>query len=81
VLPGPTRTEGVEAMFRSMSRSADNPEHEREFIDTGRPSSIIKRLATPEEVAEAVAFLCSREASAITGSPFRADGGVVRSLT
>jgi NAD(P)-dependent dehydrogenase (short-subunit alcohol dehydrogenase family) len=81
VLPGPTRTEGVEAMFKSMGRSADNPQHEREFIETGRPSSIIKRLATPEEVAEAVAFLCSREAGAITGSPFRVDGGVVLSLT
>jgi NAD(P)-dependent dehydrogenase (short-subunit alcohol dehydrogenase family) len=81
VLPGPTRTEGVEAMFKSMGRSADNPEHQREFIDTGRPTSIIKRLAKPEEVAEAVAFLCSREASVITGSPFRVDGGVVLSLT
>jgi NAD(P)-dependent dehydrogenase (short-subunit alcohol dehydrogenase family) len=81
VLPGPTRTEGVEAMFKSMGRSADNPQHEREFIETGRPTSIIKRLAKPEEVAEAVAFLCSREASAITGSPFRVDGGVVLSVT
>ena len=81
VLPGPTRTEGVEAMFKSMGRSADNPRHQREFIETGRPTSIIKRLAKPEEVAEAVAFLCSREASAITGSPFRVDGGVVLSLT
>ncbi|MGZ8403006.1 MAG: SDR family oxidoreductase, partial [Rhodoplanes sp.] len=65
----------------SMGRSADNPQHEREFIETGRPSWMIKRLAKPEEVAEAVAFLCSREASAITGSPFRVDGGVVLSLT
>jgi len=81
VLPGPTRTEGVEAMFKSMGRSADNPEDERNFIETGRPTSIIKRLAKPEEIAEAVAFLCSREASAITGSPFRVDGGVVLSVT
>ena len=81
VLPGPTRTEGVEAMFKSMGQSVDDPKAQRAFIDNERPSSIIKRLATPEEVAEVVAFLCSREASAITGSPVRADGGVVMAIT
>jgi NAD(P)-dependent dehydrogenase (short-subunit alcohol dehydrogenase family) len=81
VLPGPTRTEGVEAMFKSMGQSLDDPKAERDFIASGRPSSIIKRLAKPQEVADVVAFLCSREASAITGSPVRADGGVVLSIT
>jgi NAD(P)-dependent dehydrogenase (short-subunit alcohol dehydrogenase family) len=81
VLPGPTRTEGVDQMFESMGQSLDDPKTERNFIDNARPSSIIKRLARPEEVAEVVAFLCSREASAITGSPVRADGGVVLSIT
>jgi NAD(P)-dependent dehydrogenase (short-subunit alcohol dehydrogenase family) len=81
VLPGPTLTEGVVAMFKSMGQSADDPKAQRAFIDNGRPSSIIKRLARAEEVADVVAFLCSREASAITGSPVRADGGVVMSIT
>jgi NAD(P)-dependent dehydrogenase (short-subunit alcohol dehydrogenase family) len=81
VLPGPTLTEGVAAMFESMGQSADDPKVQRAFIDSARPSSIIKRLARPQEVAEAVLFLCSREASAITGSPMRADGGVVMSIT
>ena len=81
VLPGPTRTEGVDAMFASMGKSADDPKSQRDFIDRGRPSSIIKRLASPQEIAAVVAFLCSREASAITGAPVRADGGVVMSIT
>lgn len=81
VLPGPTISEGVEAMFKSMGKDGNDAKVQREFIDSARPSSIIKRLAKPEEVAEAVAFLCSREASAITGAPIRADGGVVMSIT
>jgi NAD(P)-dependent dehydrogenase (short-subunit alcohol dehydrogenase family) len=81
VLPGPTRTEGVEAMFASMGQSLDDPKTERNFIDTNRPSSIIKRLARPQEVADVVLFLCSREASAVSGAPVRADGGVVMSIT
>jgi len=54
---------------------------QRDFIDRGRPSSIIKRLAKPEEIAAVVAFLCSRDAGVVTGSPVRADGGVVMSIT
>jgi NAD(P)-dependent dehydrogenase (short-subunit alcohol dehydrogenase family) len=81
VLPGPTRTDGVDAMFKARGQSLDDPKVERGFIDRARPSSIIKRLAKPEEVAAAVAFLCSREASAITGSPVRVDGGIVMSIT
>ncbi|MPZ39351.1 MAG: SDR family oxidoreductase [Rhizobiales bacterium] len=81
VLPGPTLTEGVEEMFKSMGQSANDPKAQRDFIDNGRPTSIIKRLATPKEIADVVAFLCSREASAITGAPVRADGGVVTSIT
>jgi NAD(P)-dependent dehydrogenase (short-subunit alcohol dehydrogenase family) len=81
VLPGPTRTEGVEAMFATMGESLDDPKAERQFIESERSSSVIKRLARPQEVADIVAFLCSRKASAITGSPIRADGGVFMSIT
>jgi NAD(P)-dependent dehydrogenase (short-subunit alcohol dehydrogenase family) len=81
VLPGPTATEGVAEMFRSMGRSLDDPKAQRAFIDDARPTSIIKRLAKPDEIADVVAFLVSREAGAISGAPVRADGGVVLSIT
>jgi NAD(P)-dependent dehydrogenase (short-subunit alcohol dehydrogenase family) len=81
VLPGPTRTEGVDAMFRAMGQDAADPKAQRAFIDRARPSSIIKRLEQPEEIAEVVAFLVSREAGAMSGSPVRADGGVVLGIT
>jgi NAD(P)-dependent dehydrogenase (short-subunit alcohol dehydrogenase family) len=81
VLPGPTRTEGVDEMFRSMGQDAADPKAQRDFIDKARPTSIIKRLEQPEEIAEVVAFLVSREAGAISGSPVRADGGVVLGIT
>jgi NAD(P)-dependent dehydrogenase (short-subunit alcohol dehydrogenase family) len=64
-----------------MGQSVDDPKTERAFIDSARPSSVIKRLALPQEVADVVAFVVSREASAMSGSPVRADGGVVMSIT
>ena len=69
------------AMFRSMGQSAADPKAQRDFIDKARPSSIIKRLERPEEIAEVVTFLVSREAGANSGSPVRADGGVVMGIT
>jgi NAD(P)-dependent dehydrogenase (short-subunit alcohol dehydrogenase family) len=80
VLPGPTRTEGVEAMFASTGQQI-TPESERKFVESARPSSILRRMTSPEEIANVVAFVVSREASAMTGSPVRADGGVVMSIT
>lgn len=80
VLPGPTRTEGVEKMFAAAGQPL-TPETERKFVTTERPSSILRRMTTPEEIAEVVAFVASREAAALNGSPVRADGGVVMSIT
>jgi NAD(P)-dependent dehydrogenase (short-subunit alcohol dehydrogenase family) len=82
VLPGPTASEGVEEFVGSLaaSRGVDRSAVEREFFAKARPSSILRRFATPEEVAALVAFVCSPLSSAITGAALRADGGVVRSI-
>ena len=53
---------------------------ERQFIAQNRPTSLIRRLATPDEVANMVVYVCSPLASATTGAALRVDGGVVRSV-
>jgi NAD(P)-dependent dehydrogenase (short-subunit alcohol dehydrogenase family) len=82
VLPGPTESEGVVEFVDKMAQNqgVDRESVEREFFRTARPSSILKRFATPQEVADLVAFVCSARASAINGAALRVDGGVVRSI-
>jgi NAD(P)-dependent dehydrogenase (short-subunit alcohol dehydrogenase family) len=82
VLPGPTASEGVTEFVGQMAkaRGAGRDVVEREFFQNVRPSSLIQRFATSEEVAAVVAFLCSPLAAAINGAAVRADGGVVRTI-
>jgi NAD(P)-dependent dehydrogenase (short-subunit alcohol dehydrogenase family) len=82
VLPGPTASEGVGDFVARLaqSRGVDAATVEREFFATARPSSLIRRFATPEEVAAMIAYVCSVQASATTGAALRVDGGVVRSI-
>jgi NAD(P)-dependent dehydrogenase (short-subunit alcohol dehydrogenase family) len=82
VLPGPTLTEGVADFLETLAkdRGLSVKEMEVELVRTMRPSSLIKRMAMPEEVANPVVYLCSEAASATTGASIRVDGGVVRSI-
>jgi NAD(P)-dependent dehydrogenase (short-subunit alcohol dehydrogenase family) len=81
VLPGPTMSRGVGAFVESLAQSQGSSaaEVEREFFVKMRPSSLIKRFATPAEVASMVAYVASPLASATTGAALRVDGGVIRS--
>lgn len=82
VLPGPTRSEGVVDFFAEMAREQGLPQEqmERDFIAQHRPSSLLRRLATVEEVANMVVYTCSRQSSATNGAALRVDGGVVRTI-
>jgi NAD(P)-dependent dehydrogenase (short-subunit alcohol dehydrogenase family) len=82
VLPGPTRSDGVIEFFARLAKEQglSEQEMEREFIAKHRPSSLIGRLASVDEVANMVVFICSPQASATTGAALRVDGGVVRSI-
>ncbi|HXB60419.1 MAG TPA: SDR family oxidoreductase, partial [Candidatus Acidoferrales bacterium] len=78
VLPGPTRSEGVDEFVNKLSGGKPFGEFEKEFFKTIRPSSLIKRFATTEEVANLVVYLCSPLSSATNGAALRVDGGVVK---
>jgi NAD(P)-dependent dehydrogenase (short-subunit alcohol dehydrogenase family) len=82
VLPGPTLSEGVEAMLRGSAETAGQTIEQAAvaFVKAHRPSSIIQRAATPEEVAHMVVYACSPQASATTGAALRVDGGVVDTI-
>jgi NAD(P)-dependent dehydrogenase (short-subunit alcohol dehydrogenase family) len=79
VLPGPTRSAGVEEFVHQLSAGKPFEAFEKEFFASVRPSSLLKRFETPNEIAALVTFVCSPLASAITGAALRVDGGVVRS--
>ena len=82
VLPGPTASEGVSTFVGRMADAAgvDAETMEREFFATARPSSLLKRFETPEEIAAMIVYVCSARASGTNGAALRVDGGVIRSL-
>jgi NAD(P)-dependent dehydrogenase (short-subunit alcohol dehydrogenase family) len=80
VLPGPTRSEGVVDFLGKMVPGQSQADAEKTFMKEGRPTSIIQRLADPDEVANMVVYICSQQASATTGAALRVDGGVVRTI-
>jgi len=82
VLPGPTRSEGVAVFVEQMAqqRGISFAAMEKEFFDTARPSSLLRRFATVEEVANMIVYLCGAGASATNGAALRVDGGVVRAI-
>ncbi len=79
VLPGPTSSEGVEEFVKQLNDGKSLAEVEKTFFEEARPTSLIKRFATPEEVASLVAYVCSPLSAATNGASLRVDGGVVKS--
>ena len=80
VLPGPTRSEGLSRYVQAAAEAQGVTQDaiEQQFLTHMRPTSLIKRFATTEEVANMVVYVCSEQASATTGAALRVDGGVVR---
>jgi NAD(P)-dependent dehydrogenase (short-subunit alcohol dehydrogenase family) len=82
VLVGPTESEGVGDFLKSIAKQlgVTPAEVEKQFFTSGRPSSLLKRFQTPEEIAAVVAFVAGTQSAAINGAAVPAEAGVVRSI-
>ena len=82
VLPGPTESEGVGSFVEAMAKQQNKSKQtiEKEFFEYVRPSSLLKRFATVDEVAAMVTYLAGELSSATNGAALRVDGGVVRAI-
>lgn len=82
ILPGPTESEGVGAFVEAMAKQQkkSKPEIEKEFFEHVRPSSLLKRFATVDEVAAMAVYVAGEPSSATNGAALRVDGGVVRAI-
>ena len=78
ILPGPTLSEGVAAMLKDEVAAGKTLEQAgADFVRAHRPTSIIGRPASVEEVANMAVYIASPLASATTGAALRVDGGVI----
>jgi len=82
VLVGPTASEGASEFVQNMARqqAISTAEVEKQFFATIRPTSLLKRFETAEEIAAVVAFVASTQSVAINGAAVRAEAGVVQSI-
>jgi NAD(P)-dependent dehydrogenase (short-subunit alcohol dehydrogenase family) len=82
ILPGPTKSEGVGDFVAGLAAQQNKSaaDVERDFFKHARPSSLLQRFETPEEIAALTTFIASPRSSGVNGAALRVDGGVVRAI-
>jgi NAD(P)-dependent dehydrogenase (short-subunit alcohol dehydrogenase family) len=82
VLPGPTMSEGVETFIKDLAKhnGVSVEEATKQFFQQQRPTSLLQRFATVDEIANMVVYVSSKEASATDGAALRAEGGIVQTI-
>jgi NAD(P)-dependent dehydrogenase (short-subunit alcohol dehydrogenase family) len=82
VLPGPTMSEGVETFVKDIAKQSGQSVEEAasQFVKQFRPTSLLQRFASVEEIANMVVYVSSKEASATNGAALRAEGGIVQTV-
>jgi NAD(P)-dependent dehydrogenase (short-subunit alcohol dehydrogenase family) len=82
VLPGPTMSEGVETFVRDLAKQNGQSVEEAasQFVKQFRPTSLLQRFASVDEIANMVVYVSSKEASATNGAALRAEGGIIQTI-
>ena len=82
ILPGPTRSKGVGGFIEDLAKAGNKStaDVEKDFFTNMRPTSLINRFATVEEIAATVVYFSSPLAAATNGAAIRADGGLIKSI-
>jgi NAD(P)-dependent dehydrogenase (short-subunit alcohol dehydrogenase family) len=82
VLPGPTMSEGVETFVKDLAKQHGQSVEEAasQFVKQFRPTSLLQRFASVEEIANMVVYVSSKEASATNGAALRAEGGIIQTV-
>jgi NAD(P)-dependent dehydrogenase (short-subunit alcohol dehydrogenase family) len=82
VLPGPTMSEGVETFVRDLAKQNGQSVDEAaaNFVRQHRPTSLLQRFASVDEIANMVVYIASKEASATNGAALRVEGGIVNTI-
>lgn len=82
LLPGPTHTENTDRLRAERAKAAGVTvaKIESAFLRDFRPTTLIRRFTTADEVAALGVYLCSEAASGTSGAAMRVDGGVVNQI-
>ena len=82
VLPGPTMSEGVETFVKGLAKKNGQSVEEAAsvFVKQFRPTSLLQRFASVDEIANMVVYVASKEASATNGAALRVEGGIIQTI-
>jgi NAD(P)-dependent dehydrogenase (short-subunit alcohol dehydrogenase family) len=82
ILPGPTKSKGVGGFIEDLAKAGSKTtgEVEEDFFKNLRPTSLLQRFASVEEIADTVVYFSSPLASATNGASIRVEGGLIRSI-
>jgi NAD(P)-dependent dehydrogenase (short-subunit alcohol dehydrogenase family) len=80
VLPGPTKSEGVADFVKQLgaANQVSPEEAEKDFFKNARPTSLLQRFASVQEIANLVTYVASPLSSGTNGSALKVDGGVAK---